>query len=544
MSEPGREQAATPANTPAETPGETAAVSGAVTGAGAPAGARAAARAGTVAVLGPGPVLAMELNPFDWVGELGEAATDDLLRTVMLGLWSAGLWLLKSTFAIIDLFTTPDLSGDGPMRAVMPITMGIAAGLVVVLAVGQLSVAAVRRDFTSIGQLLLGTLQFAGVWAGYLAAISASVAGVHGLTRAVLNATLGVNSFAEVAVDATFPRDVTDTVVAVVLGILTLFLIFPAAIALVVMMLARFGALVVLTAVSPITAAGLVSEATKRWFWVANRWFLAALFMPALCALVLGIGVQMMGGVLTQGGDATSIPNQVGSAVVGCIVVMLAAVAPMVLFKLLAFVDPGTSSGAALRATVAAGGGWSGAVSGSGSASAQTTSGQSQGESDAETSAGSRINSFLGAAGQLNNRVLGATAAAAAVGTDELSMGGVGHQAPYYGDGSRRRTGSGTSQADPPDQPPQPPWAGDDGQVVDDGGDGGGGGNGAGGGSLGAQATPAPPGGWDGTSSPGSGAGGGSGGRGGGAGGKGGGPAGGGQGAAAGGTDELLVAAL
>ena len=55
---------------------------------------------------------------------------------------------------------------------------------------------------------------------------------------------------------------------------------------------------------------------------------------------------------------------QVGMAVVGCVVFAIACFCPMVLFRLLAFVDPGTASGASFRTTLAANGGVSGLLSG------------------------------------------------------------------------------------------------------------------------------------------------------------------------------------
>ena len=51
-------------------------------------------------------------------------------------------------------------------------------------------------------------------------------------------------------------------------------------------------------------------------------------------------------------------------AVVGCAVFAIACFCPMALFRLLAFVDPGTASGASFRTTLAANGGVSGLVSG------------------------------------------------------------------------------------------------------------------------------------------------------------------------------------
>ena len=47
----------------------------------------------------------------------------------------------------------------------------------------------------------------------------------------------------------------------------------------------------------------------------------------------------------------------IGTAVPGVVLISSGCFAPLALFKLLAFVDPGTSSGAAMRAGLAAQGG-------------------------------------------------------------------------------------------------------------------------------------------------------------------------------------------
>ena len=67
-----------------------------------------------------------------------------------------------------------------------------------------------------------------------------------------------------------------------------------------------------------------------------------------------------------QAADAASaagIPDtaaNIGMAVVGCVIMLVACFCPMALFRLLAFVDPGTGSGATFRSTLAANGGVSG----------------------------------------------------------------------------------------------------------------------------------------------------------------------------------------
>ena len=209
-------------------------------------------------------------------------------------------------------------------------------------------------------------------------------------------------------------------------------------------MLTRAGALLVLAATTPIAAAGLVSDAGRSWFWKSLRWFHAAAFTPVVMALIMGVGIQLTTGVVTSTGD--SVAAAVGTAVPGVMLILIGCFAPLALFKMLAFVDPGTSSGAAMRAGMAAQGGLQGLLPGgasaaggtSGAASSTDGNGRSAGEdasADATTSrfassAGGLL-SALGPVGQAAATGVGLAgslgARAAAVGADLSNQMGVGH---------------------------------------------------------------------------------------------------------------------
>ena len=172
------------------------------------------------------------------------------------------------------------------------------------------------------------------------------------------------NSFSGINLSASWPRNVNDVVVATVLGVLSLLLVIPAAFFYLIIMFVREAALIILVATAPISAAGLLADASKVWFWKSLRWFIACLLISPTAALVLGIGVQVSAGVVSGEGDKTAAAA--GMAVVGCIIIAIGACCPLVLFRLLAFVDPSTASGAALRQSWSDAGGMSGLMSGNG----------------------------------------------------------------------------------------------------------------------------------------------------------------------------------
>src|SRR3954465_14286527 len=417
------------------------------------------------------------INPFCVIGEAAGAVVADVWTSAMLALWGAGLWLLGLAFSVVDALATPDLSAGGPLAAVYPVTFGIGATVAALMAMVQLGVAAARRDGQTLGRLLIGLLQFGLVWVGYVGVAALLVTGVSGLTTALLRSLLDIDTLAAFDPSVSVGRDVVDGTVATVLGVSSIFLLVPASVGYLLLMLVREAALIVLAATSAISAGGLLAQASSVWVWRRPRWFLAALLVSPVAVLVLGVGVTITEGLLT-GAEETSAEAAVGMTVVGCLLILLGAICPLALFRLLAFVDPGTSSGAALRSSLAASDGVMGAlgnlagaggrasgaaaVAGPGGVAAsgaagQAAGGRAQGESTADAATQGRF------AGALRALTVGTAAAGrlaagvAASAADVLSGAGIGHTAPYYGQSVRGRApaaGNGHARATPSSRQP------------------------------------------------------------------------------------------
>jgi type IV secretion system protein TrbL len=413
--------------------------------------------AGGTAVASTALLAMIDLNPISWLGDAASAAVAGAWKAAMIGLWSAGLWLLTLAFQIIDAFTTPDLSAEGPMGAVLPTTMWIGASVAVIMMFVQLTVALIRRDGQSLGRVLLGVGQFGLVWVGYLGVGGALVAAAAGLSRGILQAMLDVDSLSAFDPSSSWPREVVDTTVATVLGISSLLLLIPASFFYLVIMFVREAALIILAATAPISAGGLISDSTRTWFWKSLRWFISCLLIAPTASLVLGISVQVSAGVVAGNGDSTA--QAAGTAVVGAVMIAIGAVCPLVLFRLLAFVDPGTASGAALRQSWTDAGGLSGVLSGGGgqsvgsSAAAHTGGdGRSGGEAAAEAQSSGRLAAMLGGVGAAVGAGTSLAHRAVAIGTDVLGSAGVGHPGyslPASEVGSSRRAGGSRSWPDP-----------------------------------------------------------------------------------------------
>lgn len=171
--------------------------------------------------------------------------------------------------------------------------------------------------------------------------------GASGLAATFRKTLLGVDSWA--AFQPFTPLEVQDTsdgVVATVLGMMGLLMVVAALMHFAVLLVGGASALVI-AVTGIIAAAGQVNESTSRWFWTTLRWFHAAAFTPVVLVLMLGLSIQVSHGVVLSGGDSMS--QDISTALIGIVLICISVFSPLALFKLLAFVDPGTNSGAALR---------------------------------------------------------------------------------------------------------------------------------------------------------------------------------------------------
>lgn len=458
-------------------------------------------------------------NPFEAIGDVIAKAAADAWTAAMLAIWNSGLFVLRIVLTFSELFLTPDLSADGPGKDVYAFTLWLALSLVVILAMIQLGAAAFKREGKSLARAFIGAGQFVLVcacWFGYCVMI---IAACGALTKALMKSLLKVQTWPDwdplggLGID-----DITDAGVATALAFLGIFL-WLAAIGHVLVYLARAASLLVLTATGPLAAAGLVSDFTRSWFWKSLRWFHAAAFTPVLMVMVLGIGVQFANGVAAHLAEDTA--KAFGTALPAVMTILISVVAPLSLFKLLAFVDPGTPSGASFRQGMAIQGGLQGLLggggAGGGSSAASTTdaNGRSSGEQSAEASTGDRFSKStqgalgsFGPVGQALSTGMGwinsAGAKATSLMSDETNQAGVGQSTygpDFSGMGGRQSGGQsggqggthpGSQSGDQSDgdssmpTPPTPPVPPTPPTLPTGGGPGGGSGGGQGAGGAGA----------------------------------------------------------
>lgn len=398
----------------------------------------------------------IDLNPLHWIGDKAKEGLADGFTSMMMSIWSGAMWLLKTAFSLIDGFT-PNVADPG-LSKLYSVTLWIALVIALVVAFGQIGLAVLRQDGRGFGTLAAGVVQYGVVLCCWIGVCGGFIAAASGLTKGILNSLLGVDSFAGYAAGDGFVDQVSGTVEAATLGICALFILIPAAFGHMVIMMVRSAALLILTATLPMTAAGTLSEGTKSWMWKSVRWFLACVLMEPLLALVVGMGTQFAWAGMPDGQQEASPANplhfsdtssNIGMSVVGSVIMLVACFMPMVLFRLLAFVDPGTASGASFRSTMSANGGVSGLLKGKGAASGSSGSeaatetgsdGRTTSENGAEAETAGRFQSsaFKKYGGKVGAVVGGAmdktgkvAQAGASMGIDVLGQGGIGNQGYY-----------------------------------------------------------------------------------------------------------------
>jgi type IV secretion system protein TrbL len=385
----------------------------------------------------------IDINPFSWLGDAASEGLADGFTSMMMAVWSASLWLLTTVFGLLDRFTTPDVRDPG-LRSLYGSTVWMSAVVALVVGLGQIGLSAVRRDGRSLATLALGLAQYAAALAGWLVVAAGLITSSAAIASALLDQLVGVDDFSGFPAGAGWEVKASGTVEATVLGICGLFVLIPASVGYLLIMLVREAALLVLVATMPIAAAGALGEGTRRWMWTAIRWFLAACLTSPLLALVLGLGVRIGESSLPTPPGETDAAASIGMAVVGCVTMLVACVCPMALFRLLAFVDPGTASGASMRSSLAANGGVAGLMGGGGAApdagqgsvaaeAAPDGRSSSEGAADAGTSGrfGAVTAAIGGGIGMGIRQIAETGRRGAAVSVDVLGQSGVGNQGYY-----------------------------------------------------------------------------------------------------------------
>jgi hypothetical protein len=294
-------------------------------------------------------------------GDVAGSFAASMIDKIMKAIWAAALWLLRTAFELVDsLLRFGDGSGvataegkiptDSPLFGIWPTLRWISLVVALGLFFWQLTTTMLRGGH-GFWRAVSGPLAYVLATAITIGAVATLLGAAEGLTTLLLNEGLQADSFRSVLdsqklggsfVDSPdLGATVDETARSVVLGLVALFGVIPAALGFLLQMVFRQAVIFVLIATVPICAAGLMTNTTAVWFWKCLRWIMAAVLMKPALALVLVIGVNML-----------AAPTGLGGLMVGTGVLLVALFCPMALYRLLAFVEPGTASGATARSAL------------------------------------------------------------------------------------------------------------------------------------------------------------------------------------------------
>lgn len=314
-------------------------------------------------------------------GGLISDAVGGLLDGMMREIWTGTLALLRAVMGLVGELGSLDVTpGGGAISNELWTTMlQLAALIAVTLFFAQLASAALnpRRHMF---QAATGPVQYGVALALSVAVVAGLLGAADGLSAVILEQGANVTDTAA-AMDQLGLVDDNNAVKATVLGLLGIIAVVPLAIGYGITLLFRSASILVLVATLPITAAGLTNLATKSWFWRVARWLLALIFLKPAFALcfALGSGIVAAAGRTTgpnappaapaaPGLPADGVAPADGTGVVtlllGLGIMFVALFAPYALFRLFAFIEPGTqphqammsafsSATAGLKSTVA-----------------------------------------------------------------------------------------------------------------------------------------------------------------------------------------------
>ena len=287
-----------------------------------------------------------------------------VIDRLMKAIWAAAMWLLRTAFALMDGIGgfrdgSPLVDGAGrpspaaPFFAVWPTLIWIGGAVAVGLFLWQLTLTMIRGG-AGFWRVASGPVAYGVATAMTLGVVAALVGASEGLTVVLLQRGLAADNFRTIldhpnlgfSDNPVLDSSIDATARALLLGMIALIGLLPAAVGFLLQMLFRQAVIIVLIATVPITAAGLLANTTATWFWRSLRWMLAAILMKPALALVLVVGVNMLSG-----------PTGVGGLLAGAGVLLISLFCPLVLFRLLAFVEHGNRfTGSAGVAPAVAGG--------------------------------------------------------------------------------------------------------------------------------------------------------------------------------------------
>jgi hypothetical protein len=233
-------------------------------------------------------------------GLVGSAASSTIPAgwdAVCLGFAASAEWLLSAFMAAYAKIQDVSLSSAGIADS-FGISLVIGSAVAALLVFGQVIRTLWTHDGSGMAQALVGVAKAVLAWLATAAVATAGIAAADSMTQFIVSASHDAQAGLVVKVGALL-NAVQDPSAQGAAGVTVLLVFGLIVIALVIVLwfelLLRNAALAVLIAVSPIAAAGQVSEGTKVWWSRTVSAAVQLIILKPIIALVFAVGFGMVG---------------------------------------------------------------------------------------------------------------------------------------------------------------------------------------------------------------------------------------------------------
>ncbi|MET7400132.1 hypothetical protein ABZS66_42270 [Dactylosporangium sp. NPDC005572] len=325
-------------------------------------------------------------TPWGAAADAAKDAAQNFFDSLLMAMYGMSVDILTGAFrlfntqhTIADLMVNP--AESGPFHDVMTLTTSL--GTIIALLMAMLQIPrAVTRSEGGFGRLMVGLAEYAIVCAMGIWFLTESVKASGELADGILEAGGVTNGWLGVSDKVKSWSEVGDEAGAVLLGVVGMMLLLPAAVLYLIAYLVHQLVIPLGACLLTIMAAGRLSDFGRSWLPGVARVLGAAALGPPGSALLLVIGFAFMN---VENGEDQTIRVFIGS-----VVLLISPLAPLGIHRMLAFVDPRTPSGSATRDYFerTLGGGSSGSRSGTRGQAGRSSLGAAEEVVDARFAAG------------------------------------------------------------------------------------------------------------------------------------------------------------
>lgn len=252
-------------------------------------------------------------TPSDLIGGVIGGVASSAWETVCKSFADAAVTMLKGFAAAFAVFPNVDLTSDG-VRSVYGMSLGIAGVVATLLLFLQIARTVITHDGNALAQGFVGVGKAALAFMLTLTVASTGLVAADALTVFIINQTFGNTEGLTTKLTTLFEFSNTNSPALVlllaVIGILLVAVLWFE-------LLLRNAAVAVLIASSPISAAGMASEATKGWWSMLVSATGRLIVLKPVIALVFAVGFGIVG----------NETKDLGAVLAGMLILLLAVLA-------------------------------------------------------------------------------------------------------------------------------------------------------------------------------------------------------------------------